>query len=892
MNRKIAALGLLIAALAGMHGLARAGDAKGAEDPGAVPEGRLPDWVTPVRYRIDLTLVPARTRFTGHVEIDAHLNRATDHFFIDGRDLAMHRAEVWSGKQCYRVAYTQVDPLGVARIDLPRRLGPGDIRLVFDYDAPFGDTTVGVFHLQEDRQWYAWSYFEPLDARRAFPGFDQPGYKTPFDISIATLPGLVAVSNSPETGAERAGALVRHRFATTRPLPTYLAAFYAGPFATLSGRLPASPVQREPLAIRVVGTPANRARMPFVLENSKTILGLLENYFGQAFPFPKLDQVGTPILNGGMENAGADLYGGPQLFVGEDSAPAAQGYFGMLVAHELSHQWFGDLVTPKWWDDLWLNESFADWMGYRIANRWRPGLDFGTQAVAGALGAMDIDALDVGRAIHQPIARNQDIAGAFDDITYAKGGQVIAMVAAYLGDTTFRDAVRLHLNRHRYGSADSDDFFQSLADAGHDPRLVDAMRSFVDQPGVPRIVLRHDGDRLRISQEPYTALGTVPTPRRWIVPFCWRELPHGKRQCTLLDKSSMLLPAGVHTPLLPNAGGTGYYRYTMDDADWKELIRQGATLQPAEALTLVDSTWASFRAGQLPFGRLLDLTAVMASHPYGPVAVASAKQLLELRDTGFIDGTGGEAIDVFLRRTYRPLLAKAGFAWNMHVDGKSSAEVRQRRHDIVQVLARAGDDRVSHWLDQAAQAWLRGDTSALAREFYRQAFKAYVRCHRPEDVHALWQRALDSEDPSFRAAAVAAVAGSGDADVAHWLSTRLDDPRLRSTERVSVVLGLLGKPATRQLGRDEILARFHQLEKRTGYYGVVLLGAPKAFCSARDAQAFGDRMLALARKRKLGTLEIERGMELGSQCGELRRVREKDVRDALTMLARQVEPNR
>lgn len=845
--------------------------------PDAVPEGRLPDWVTPRRYRIDLTLVPERPRFSGHVEIDAHLNRATDHFFMDGLGLAMHRVEVCSGAHCRTARFTQASPLGVARFDLPQRMSPGNIRLVFDYDAAFSDSSVGIFHLREDGRWYAWSNFEPLDARRAFPGFDQPGYKTPFEISVATLPGLLVISNSPQTSSTRDGALVRHRFAPTKPLPAYLAAFYVGPFAYVSGSLPASRERPEPLPIRVAGPAAYSAQMPYVLDNSEAILGLLEDYFGEPFPFPKLDQVGTPLLNGGMENAGADLYGAQTLFVDGRSAPAEQGYFGMLVAHELAHQWFGDLVTPLWWDDLWLNESFADWMGYRIASAWRPNLAFGTQAVAGALHAMDIDALGVGRAIHQPIARNRDIAGSFDDITYAKGGQVIAMIAAYLGDTTFRDAVRKYLNGRRYGNASSNDFFEALADSAHDPRVAMAMRSFVDQPGVPQIDLKHENGHIRISQKPYAALGTTPANRHWIIPFCWRVLPSGKRQCVLLDRPSMTLPVSAEALVFPNAGGTGYYRFGMDDAAWGRLIAQAGILQPAEALTLVDSAWAAFGAGQLSFKRLLDLTTAMAVQSYGPAAVASANKLLDLERSGRADDRTCRAIDTFIGNVYRPLLAKLGFnpAMSPHTD--EAAAIRQRRNDIAMLLAKASDDRTVQALDEAAKQYLLGDTRALAPNFVGVGLRVYVQHHSVEDAKTLWLRALDSEEEAFRHAALAAVADSGNSSTARWLLSQWEDKRLRPTERVSIVLGLLGQPATRQLGEDATLEHFDQLEDRTGHYGVVLLSGPGSVCSTAEAKTFGQAMLTLARKHSLGALEIERGIALGRQCDALWRSNGMDI---------------
>ena len=227
----------------------------------------------------------------------------------------------------------------------------------------------------------------------------------------------MAISNAPETGSERRGELVAHSFAPTRPLPTYLMAFVVGPFVSVSGEVPPNAYRATPLPVRIVGTKPYADRLDFALKNTLPIVELLEQYFGSAFPFPKLDQIGSPIMPGAMENAGADIYGDTLLLFGEDAPIRQKQAFGMVVSHELAHQWFGDLVTPAWWDDIWLNESFANWMGFRIGNEWRPDLGIGAAGLEEGFSAMDTDALKAGRPIHQPIATNGEIDSAFDGIT-------------------------------------------------------------------------------------------------------------------------------------------------------------------------------------------------------------------------------------------------------------------------------------------------------------------------------------------------------------------------------------------------------------------------------------------------------------------------------------------
>ncbi|MDO9490255.1 MAG: M1 family aminopeptidase, partial [Sphingomonadaceae bacterium] len=458
-------------------------------------------------------------------------------------------------------------------------------------------------------QHYAWTQFQSIDARAAFPSFDQPGYKTPFTVSLTTTAGNTALSNAPAVRSTKVGDLVRHDFQASRPLPTYLVAFVVGPFATASHVVPPNGARKGPLPLRIVGTQPYKDKLDFALENSGPIVELLEKYFGTPFPFPKLDQIGSPVMPGAMENAGADIYGDTILLLDKGASTDQKKTFGMVVAHELAHQWFGDLVTPAWWDDIWLNESFANWMGFRIGNEWRPDLKIGAGAIDEAFAAMNTDALKAGRPIHQPIRTNGEIDSAFDAVTYGKGGQVVAMIAAYLGDEKFRDGVRLHLKRYAYGNASTDQFFGSLAESAKDQRMVDALKSFVDQQGVPVIQVQRGANGLMVSQKRYALLGTELPKQSWLIPLCVRV--GDARNCTLLDTPSATVPITAKGSIMPNAGGTGYYRFALPEAEWHSLIGDAAKLEPGEALALTDSLWAGFRAGEIAPALLVEAARAM-----------------------------------------------------------------------------------------------------------------------------------------------------------------------------------------------------------------------------------------------------------------------------------------
>jgi aminopeptidase N len=497
----------------------------------AAPKGKLPDAARPLAYRLAFTIDPDKPRFSGHDEIV--VKAPTAKLYLHGRDLNVASVGARVGGRTIPARYTQVDPTGVVRLDFAQALPAGAATLVFDYDGAFGSSASGLYRIKVADRWYSWTQFESIDARAAYPSFDEPGFKTPFTVSILTKPGDVAVSNAPEAKVTRVGAMERHDFEPTRPLPTYLVALVTGPFVHTKGAVAPTPQRGAPLPLGVVATRAQADKTAYVLAETPRIVGLLESYFGQPFPFPKLDQIGSPVMPGAMENAGADTYGDGIIFLDPGATTGRKQEFGMVVAHELSHQWFGDLVTPAWWDDIWLNESFANWMGFRIGGEWRPELNIGVGGLNEGFAAMNTDALEVGRPIHQPIMENGQVDSAFDNITYGKGGQVIAMVAAYLGDEKFKAGVRLHLSRHMYGNATSEQFFASLADAAKDPGVLTAMRSFVDQPGVPLVTFTRAGGTLTATQSRYSFLGSTPAPERWTIPLCYRV--DAAKTCTLIE---------------------------------------------------------------------------------------------------------------------------------------------------------------------------------------------------------------------------------------------------------------------------------------------------------------------------------------------------------------------
>ena len=481
----------------------------------AMPLGQLGDAVVPKRYELDLTIVPERERFSGRVSIDVDIREPSNRIWLHGNRLNVTEAWLEQGEVRIDAEYAQADDTGIARFDLVASPESGPASLHFEYDAPFDQALEGLYKVVEDDRAYAFTQFEATSARLAFPGFDEPAFKTPFEIHVTAPADEAVITSTPEIASRAVGnGLVRRSYAVTPPLPTYLIAFAVGPLDVVEWEpVPANEVRDWPLPLRGVAARGKGGQLTFALENTARLVHALERYFDYEMPYPKLDIIAVPdFAAGAMENVGAITYREQLLLLAETDSISRKRAYASVHGHELAHQWFGNLVTPKWWDDIWLNESFATWMAAKAAAEAFPDLGFEDQILGRAIGVMNADALETARQVRQPVETNHDIANAFDGITYSKGGAVLSMFEAWVGEDAFRDGVRLHMKRFEHDVADYEDFLTSLAEGSGRPELVDAFSSFLFQPGVPLISTRLscEGEQpaLAVTQSRYLPLGS------------------------------------------------------------------------------------------------------------------------------------------------------------------------------------------------------------------------------------------------------------------------------------------------------------------------------------------------------------------------------------------------
>lgn len=543
---------------------------------------RLADDVVPTRYTLNLTLDPSKDTFEGTVIIDLKVQRPTVEFRMHADGPKITAAMLLAGggvpkfkeRKRYDVRVEQGKNGGLAvRSKTP--IQPGAAQLKLTFTAPLPETPTGIYRVKSGADWYAFTQFEPLEARRAFPCFDQPEFKTPFDTTLRVKKGDLPLTNGPESSRRNDGPYTVVSFAPTLPIPTYLVAFAVGPFDVVE-----APAQKGLPKIRTITTRGKGKLATWANVTTAKALLALQDYFGEPYPYAKLDQVAVPnFASGAMENVGLVTYRERLLLLGDgkDAPPTSKMWATVVIAHELGHMWFGNKVTLAWWNDIWLNEAFATWISFKITQTIAPEFEAPLALSSSILRTMSWDAQAASRAIRQPIAHGGDVYNAFDPITYRKGAGVLTMLEAWLGEDTFRTAVRAYIAAHAHGIATTPDLLAALTKtSGKDVSGVVA--KFLDQPGTPLVSVKLKCDAgaaptLALAQTRYLpAASKTAKGDPWRIPMCVRfgtkgGPQGGTRHCTefsgptgTITLPTKTCPTWVH----PNDQERGYYRWSLE----------------------------------------------------------------------------------------------------------------------------------------------------------------------------------------------------------------------------------------------------------------------------------------------------------------------------------------
>ncbi|MFT3912881.1 MAG: M1 family metallopeptidase [Anaeromyxobacteraceae bacterium] len=611
----------------------------------------------------------------------------------------------------------------------------------------------GLYAVAEG-DWYAYTFFEPVDARRAFPCFDEPWAKIPWRLTLRVPKGNRAFANAPVEAEEDLGKETRVTFARSRPLPTYLVAFVVGPFDVVDGG--AGGAAKVPVRFLV---PKGRGpETAYAASVTGRMIDLLEQATGVAYPYEKCDVAVVPRFWGTMEHPGIVALGQPlTLIKKEDDSRQRRERYAQIAIHELAHHWFGDLVTMAWWDDTWLNESFGSWIEAPVTEALEPSWRHLLEArIGGRAQALAADGLPSAKAIRQPVASAHDIEGSFDNaITYAKGSTVLAMFEAYVGPDRFRAAVKRHLEAKAHGVATTDDLVAAFGqELGAD--VAGALRGFVEQPGAPLLAVEKacgpDGARAVVTQTRFLAAGGT-SPGGWSVPVCVKLGAKGREPaiaCGLAGapRAELALP---YCPewIYPNARGTGYWVSALPA---KGLDALAARLDQHEQLTLANDAWLLADRGDLPVEAALSLGLALAASP-DRMGVQAALGLLSLVNHDALSPRDRARHEKLLARTFGPRARALGWLPREGDD----AEVNALRRQLLQAAARGGKDPVLvKEARRLADAWL-GDRGAVPPEVSQAALGVAARFGDRALLERIIEEAARAEDRTERTQLLAAL---------------------------------------------------------------------------------------------------------------------------------------
>lgn len=881
---------LLATALVASMGLAHAADNTD------VPKGPLPRTVVPSLVQLELKLDPKQANFSGKTRIEAKVAEATDVIWMHGRGLKISKAEAVVGSKRIALTPAEADVSGVLKMTAAEKIPAGNAVIEIAYEAPFGELQ-GAYRVKPDGNDYVVTQMEPLGARNTFPGFDEPAFKQPWDITLIVPEHDVAVANSAETKTEKLeGGWKKVTFSRTEALPSYLIAFAVGPWDVPVGPdIAPNGARTTPIKLRGIAAKGQGGRMKYALDNTGVMVTALEDYFGVPYPFDKLDNVAAPdFWAGAMENAGLIVYRDSLMFPDENSSVAQRQSFWGVSAHELAHQWFGDLVTMKWWDDLWLNEAFATWMGNKIHGQLRPEAHTDRGILQGAIGAMGADSLSSTRRIHQPINDFTEIQSAFDGITYQKGGAVLGMFERYIGEEQFKTGIRNYIRDHSRGNATSSDLIAALAKQSNDPAAVDAaFKSFIDQPGVPFVSIDvqcgSGKPTLKVSQQRYLPIGsTASANQTWGIPLSVRYSDNGTireekgivtgANATFELKNATSCPAWV----MPNAHGAGYYRFALSPKQQQALSAAFAQLDEREQRVHADSVVAAYGAGKLTPQQMLAALPQFATASVRQTVTAGMDQLGWMDEHLFKTEAERTAFRKQAADIYRARLNQLGL---VPKDGEADDD-RLLRASLVNAFAGFfKDPAVRAEMNKQGRAvlGLGGDgnlhADAMPKDLRATALAVAVQEGGKEAFDAAEKHFRASQDPTIRSQMLGAMGDSLDPALTERARALVfEQGLLRRNEIFPVVGGQTEEIETRPALRKWVDTHFSELEARLAPAGAALVGLYSAgMCSpqeADDVQArFGDRMKTI----EGGPLELKQTVEAIRLCSAQKDARKDET---------------
>ncbi len=658
----------------------------------AATPGKLPKAVTPSAYRIDLVTDVDGLKFTGSEEIDIAVAAPTDAVIVNQNGLAIASVAL-KGEDGAKAAVTLDEKAQTATFKFPHALSAGPHTLAVAYSGPIIAQPAGLYYNDYEaggaKKRMLVTQFESTDARRMFPGWDEPAFKATYTLSAVLPASFRAISNMPVASEQPAGAgLKKVTFGTTPKMSSYLLVLVAGEIDRINQK-----AADADIGVDTVAGKAEQGR--YALDTASKILPYYNDYFGVKYPLPKLDLIAIPgnFAAGAMENWGGITYiDNALLFDPKTSSEGTKQAIFTVVAHEMAHQWSGDLVTMAWWDNIWLNEGFASWMETKASDHFNPDWHVWLRAHADVERAMAEDSRRSTHPIQQVIKDESEADSAFDDITYLKGQSFIRMIETYLGEATFRDGMRRYMAAHAYSNSTTADLWNALEAASGKP-VKQIAAGFTEQPGIPLVEVKTScagGETTAtLTEGRYTINDPAAAKLTWQVPVAIGQVGEAPQSILLGGSPQTIKFPGCGKPVKANVGDVGYYRVRYDMADLKALSAAYKQMDPADRVNLLGDVWAMAEAGRDTPDHFLDLTKRLS----GETDLAVWTQVLaSLREIDDLERGSPDraAFRAYARGLLNPVLAQVGW------DAKPNEmpDVTLLRSSLIRTLARFEDPAV------------------------------------------------------------------------------------------------------------------------------------------------------------------------------------------------------
>jgi aminopeptidase N len=801
---------------------------------------RLPTNVTPVHY--DITVAPdlAAATFAGDETIRISLTAPSSTVVLNAAEITFEEVSISANRRTQKPDVKLDAANEQATFSVPAALPAGEAEIRIKYTGILNDQLRGLYLSKANNRRYAVTQLEATDARRMFPSFDEPAYKATFALTAIVDDGDQAISNgaivSDAPGPTRGKHTVK--FEATPRMSTYLVALAVGDFVCNEGAADGIP-------IRICSTPDKKALTGFALESAQQIMRYYNRYYSIAYPFKKLDVVAVPdFAAGAMENTAAIFYRETLLLADEKASVTTRRSIATVLAHEMAHQWFGDLVTMRWWDDIWLNEGFANWMETKPVAAWKPEWHMELVEISANQTAMNLDALPSTRSIRTRASTPAEISELFDPIAYEKGAAVLRMVESWAGPEAFRTGVNAYVEKFKYGNAAAEDFWGTLAIATGKP--VDrVMATFVDKPGLPLVNVDLSCQRGRgsatLTQERY---GTEHTSyggssAQWQIPVCVRTAS-GKTICEVLAQERQAVAFDKCQPsIVTNAGARGYYRTALSAEAVRSLAASVSSLEPAERIAAVSDEWALVKAGGHDVGSFLDLASGFAAERTAQVMTTLTGILSTIDENVTTDTTRPK-----YRAWVRTLLATAATAvgWSdTPTSGEGATDDDDRRAlraTVIAALGKTGRDAAI----LAKSRQLVEQELASPGSLDPTLLNVVVNLAALEGGAALYEKYLARSqaalNPEERYRYLYGLANFSDPALARRTMDYALGPDVRSQDTKLVIAQLLANEAARDVAWHLLRARWDDVQRKTGEFvgNTVIVNALSSFCDSKRAE--------------------------------------------------------